>query len=141
MSAAELQEPDKRTRAPVVLVVEDDLAYRRSVRDMLMHAGYVVLEAGDGTHALRMLLADEMPQPTVILLDLWLPVMSGHEFLKVLTAYHWLCRIPVILMSAGPPYRSDVSTEAAWIAKPFSEELLLSLIGECCAAEEERLDD
>jgi CheY-like chemotaxis protein len=134
------QETGKRRRTPVVLVVEDDVNCRDAIRETLKTAGYIVLEASDGASALQILLADETPQPAVIVLDLWLPVMSGPELLKVLRGYHRLSRIPVILTSAGPPYRSDVIAEATWLAKPFDGEQLLSLVRECCAGAEASID-
>ena len=134
MSAADIQDTGKRKRAPVVLVVEDDLTCRDALGETLKDAGYVVLEAGDGEHALRMLLDDDMPEPMAIVLDLWLPIMSGPELLKVLRGYHRLSRIPVILTSAGPPYRAETGGEAAWLPRPFEAERLLALVASCCAA-------
>jgi CheY-like chemotaxis protein len=139
MAVVEVRETGGRKQAPAVLVVDDDAACREAVCNTLKQAGYVALEACDGKHALRILLANEMPEPTVILLDIWLPVMSGPDLLKVLRTYHRLSRIPVILTSGGPPYSCDSTMEAAWLAKPFEEDLLLSVVRECCAAVEERL--
>src|SRR5690349_22664451 len=100
----ESQQTGQRRRAPVVLVVEDDAGCREMICDTLKGARYAVVEACDGAEALRFLLAEGAPQPTLIILDFWLPVMSGAELLKVLKSYIRLSQIPVILTSAGPRY-------------------------------------
>src|ERR1041385_478149 len=92
----------RRQRTSVVLVVEDDADCREMICGTLKEAGYAVFEAEDGAQALRLLLAEDTPQPAVIVLDLRLPVMSGPELLKVLKSYYRLAQIPVILTSAGP---------------------------------------
>jgi DNA-binding response OmpR family regulator len=113
-----------------VLVVEDDADCRENICNTLKDGGYAALEAVDGAHALRLLLADDKPEPMVIVLDLGLPIMSGPELLKVLKSYYRLSRIPVILTSAGPRYVGDVAANSAWLPKPFAEENLLALVNE-----------
>jgi CheY-like chemotaxis protein len=135
MSAAHAQ-TGKRRRGRVVLVVDDDVDCREMIRNALVEAGHVVLEAGDGAEALRLLLADDQPEPMLIVLDLWLPIMSGAELLRVLKGYHRLSRIPVILTSAGPGYGAEEGVQAGWLPKPFDTERLLALVNERCAAKE-----
>lgn len=122
----------RRRRVPAVLVVEDDIACRDAIAVTLREAGYVVIEAGDGVEALRLLLANETPKPMVIVLDLRMPNMSGPELLKIMKSYHRLSQIPVILTSAGPAYRLEDSPEMGWLKKPFDAERLVSLVTERC---------
>jgi CheY-like chemotaxis protein len=91
----------RRKLAPVVLVVDDDEGCRDEVRQVLENAAYVVLVAADGEEALQLLLPDQAPVPTVILLDIWLPGMTGTEVLRIIRAHDKLARIPVILTSAS----------------------------------------
>lgn len=130
----------RRKRARIVLVVEDDVDCRENICSTLKEAGYAALEAADGAHALRLLLAEDKPEPMVIVLDLVLPIMSGPELLKVLKSYHRLSRIPVILISAGPQYVADVAANAGWLPKPFAEENLLALVNERCGTLEPSSD-
>ena len=117
----------------MVLVVEHDAGCRKIMCAALKSAGYVVFEAGDGAEAWRLLLADGVPEPLVIVLDLRVPNISGTELLNLLKGYHRLSRIPVILTSAGPrPYRSDLDTRAAWLDQPFDTERLVELVIERC---------
>jgi two-component system, OmpR family, phosphate regulon response regulator PhoB len=66
-------------RAPVVLVVDDDAAIRTVVRWQLDDAGFRVLEADDGTSALKCI-RDE--HPTLVVLDLSLPRLGGLDVLR-----------------------------------------------------------
>ncbi len=81
-----------------VLVVEDDPNTLESVRDILLRAGYGVDTASTGRDALGKLLDDE--QPSVIVLDIRMPVMDGRQFLTIVRAYHRLAAIPVIVLTA-----------------------------------------
>jgi len=62
-----------------VLVVDDDESIRQIVRLCLTDEGYDVFEAANGQAALR--IVDEYP-PSLILLDLRMPVMDGWEFAR-----------------------------------------------------------
>ncbi|PUA81815.1 response regulator [Nocardioides currus] len=66
-------------RAPLVLVVDDDAAIRTVVRWQLDHAGYRVVEAEDGTYALRSIRDDH---PSLVVLDLSLPRLGGLDVIR-----------------------------------------------------------
>ena len=125
--------PSVKGRAPLVLVVEDDADCRDTIGDTLRDTGYDVLEATDGEHAMGLLLADDTPQVSLILLDLVLPGMSGQELYALLKSDSRLAHIPVILTSAGKPNGADNEVETVWLAKPFDAVRLLALVKERCA--------
>jgi CheY-like chemotaxis protein len=111
-----------------ILVVDDDESIRDVLRVMLEHAGYAVHVAENGERALHLLLT--MPAPSVIVLDLMMPVMGGAELLGILRSYVRLADIPVILLSARelPP---DLATAgAAFVRKPFEPAELIRLVRE-----------
>lgn len=62
-----------------VLVIDDEEGLRKSLRASLTRFGYEVSEAEDGERGLQIALASK---PTVILLDLRMPRMDGHTFLR-----------------------------------------------------------
>ncbi len=66
--------------APLVLLVDDDDAYRRALGGELKRRGYQVETAASGAEAVA---ACSTVQPDVVLLDLQLPDMSGLDVLKV----------------------------------------------------------
>ena len=81
-----------------ILVVEDDRDIRESLQDLLEVEGYAVTTAENGRDALEQL--QRMDAPSVILLDLMMPVMSGDEFLRELRKDGALASIPVLVVSA-----------------------------------------
>jgi CheY-like chemotaxis protein len=66
-------------RAERILVIDDDESIRQIVRLCLSDEGYEVFEASNGQAALEAV--DEF-QPSLILLDLRMPVMDGWEFAR-----------------------------------------------------------
>jgi two-component system chemotaxis response regulator CheY len=137
MSNANVRQSGSRKRVRVALVVDDDTGYREMMSRTLRDAGYGVLEAADGSEALLTLLSEDTPKPTVIVLDLWMPRMSGPELLKVVRSYHRLSHIPVILTSEGDRYAGDFAKDAGWLSKPFEAEQLLALVDELCGSSNE----
>jgi CheY-like chemotaxis protein len=80
-----------------VLVVEDNALNLKLVRDVLGHAGYRVLEAGDAEHGIA-LARDEGPD--LILMDIQLPGIDGVEALGRLRADAATAGIPVVALTA-----------------------------------------
>lgn len=129
------QQSGTRRRASVVLVVDDDVACRESVCEMLGDAGYVVLDASDGSEALELLAGEGAPEPSAIVLDVQMPKMTGPELVVALRQNGRLARIPVILTSAGPRHAiADGHAAPAWLPKPFNADRLLALVHEVCEA-------
>lgn len=73
-----------------VLIVDDDVAIRQTLRAALEDEAYSVLEAGDGLAALGIL--RESVVPLVTLLDLRMPVMDGMQLLRAVEADNGLAR-------------------------------------------------
>jgi CheY-like chemotaxis protein len=72
-------------RRPVV-VVDDDPDHSSVVAEGLRAAGFLVVEAENGKVALDYLLGAK-PKPSLTVLDLSMPVMSGREILSILRRY------------------------------------------------------
>ena len=82
-----------------ILIVEDDDAVRTMMRRMLEQEGCKVEEAENGLVAIERL---EESQPTLILLDLMMPVMDGFEFISELRQHsnESLKSVPVVVVTA-----------------------------------------
>ena len=80
-----------------ILVVDDQDANRLLMRDLLESQGHEVLEATDGTTALRRV-GEAMPD--VVLLDIGMPGMDGFEVCRRLKADPVTASIPVLLVTA-----------------------------------------
>ncbi|MHC4821391.1 MAG: response regulator [Planctomycetota bacterium] len=82
-----------------VLLVEDDEAFRIFCGKAFSSAGWEVEEAGDGSEAVEKALRSP---PDAIVLDLWLPGLTGSGVLRVLRANRRLDPVPVIVLSGTP---------------------------------------
>ena len=80
-----------------VLVIDDDADARKLARLVLENEGFSVIEAENGYLGL-MRVAERIP--SVILLDLLMPNMNGHEFLSELELNERWDNIPVIALTA-----------------------------------------
>src|SRR5688572_27944123 len=92
--------PPDRSPPRRVLVVEDEDDTAELIVEILSDAAYQVERAGDGRAALERLERD--PLPSVILLDLHMPVMDGWEFRERQRASRRCAEVPVIVVSADP---------------------------------------
>ena len=112
--------------AHTILIVEDDLEIRLSLKELLELEGYTVLLAGDGANALELLMKPQA-LPSLIILDLMMPIMNGWQFIKVKDQKPELAKIPVLTMSAVND-RSKVPLTHAYLSKPLCVDELLNTI-------------
>ena len=114
------------TAANKILVVDDEAPIRRMLRIALSSEGYEVLEAENGQQGLAMI---ARRQPDLIILDLGLPDMEGHQLLSELRAWS---RVPVIVLSVRNEDKAKVRALDAgaqdYVSKPFSVEEFLARV-------------
>ncbi|AZZ36646.1 response regulator [Bdellovibrio sp. qaytius] len=84
--------------AKTILIVEDDDSIRETLQSVFELEGHKVLTAENGQVGLD-ILANE-PKPSLILLDLMMPVMNGWNFSTALEKDARLSSIPVVIVSA-----------------------------------------
>jgi CheY-like chemotaxis protein len=120
----------------LVLVVDDDDDTRNCVCSVLEAEGYGVASARDGREALDLLARSARSDlPSLMLLDLMMPVMSGWDVLEALKKSPDLASIPVVVFTAaGEPTVSDRGLERPVLRKPIDLDLLLEMIIKICAA-------
>jgi CheY-like chemotaxis protein len=111
-----------------ILVVEDDFDVREALAETLREEGYDVDCVGDGEQALQYLRRGG--RPSLILLDLTMPRMSGAEFRMVQKVDPKLNGFPVVLLSAdGHMEEKARALEAdGAIRKPIDLDQLLTTI-------------
>jgi CheY-like chemotaxis protein len=120
------------TMASTVLVVEDDPDCREVLSEFLALRGYGVAQAANGEEALEQL-RDQDLQPSLILLDLSLPVMSGWEFRERQVRDSKLVDIPVVVVSALPDaldweWEHDSLEVDGYLEKPLDFHKLTALL-------------
>lgn len=84
------------TREHPILVVDDDPAILSTVADILEFEGYFVQTATNGAEALDRI---EQVSPSLILLDMRMPVLDGWEFVRRL--HERGLRFPIVVMTAA----------------------------------------
>jgi two-component system cell cycle response regulator DivK len=125
-----------------VLLVDDDVDIRSILVDVLSDLGLGVAEAGNGAEALASVARE---RPSLVLLDLMMPVIDGFEVSRRLKADPATRAIPVLALSAGSnraralecgcddfvakPFDLD-GVEAAlrrWLPEPIESDLLVAV--------------
>lgn len=112
-----------------VLVVDDDPDVLHLAKECLSGGGYRVLTAVDGSAA-RQIARDE--RPDTVILDVDMPVASGHAICKLLKEDSALRHIPVIFVHEKPTVEDKVAGFELgahdYLAKPFSNDELLARV-------------
>jgi chemosensory pili system protein ChpA (sensor histidine kinase/response regulator) len=96
-SSSDRTEPAKQSER--ILVADDTEAFIKIAADILTKEGYTVVSARDGMETLKKVSEE---RPDLILLDLFMPNMSGFEVLKVLkknSGYKHFRNIPILVTS------------------------------------------
>ena len=106
-----------------ILVVEDDTHICEAVKAYLVDAGYMVDTCADGNDALEKFYDNVYH---LVILDIMLPGINGHELLKELRKIH---DTPVLMMTALDDEANEIkafTNEADdYVTKPFTIEILL----------------
>lgn len=112
---------------PTILIIDDEPAITDVVAEVLIDEGYETLTAWGGRHALD-LIAER--RPDLMLLDLFMPEMSGLELLARLQSDEHLASIPVLMMTAGAPGNLALchGGPTQLISKPFDVDDLLATV-------------
>jgi CheY-like chemotaxis protein len=104
-----------------ILVIDDDSDIREVVGEALLFAGHDVATARDGREGLALCRSF---RPTLILLDLMMPGMTGWEFRAAQLRDPHLAAIPVLVVTALG-HDPDIQASAV-LAKPFRLDDLLA---------------
>ncbi|MGD0856658.1 MAG: response regulator transcription factor [Dehalococcoidia bacterium] len=113
-------------KGTTLLVVEDDNTLREVLSYNLRKEGYNVLEAADGGKAIELF---RTGGPSLVILDLMLPVMSGLEVCRIIQSER---RTPIIMLTAkAEEVDRVVGLEMGaddYVTKPFSMRELLARV-------------
>lgn len=112
-----------------VLVVDDEPNIVLSLEFLMEQAGFEVVTAEDGEHALARV---NDSQPDLLLLDISLPGISGFDVLERLRSEATTAQLPIIMLTA---HGRDVEREKGmalgaddYITKPFSTQSLVEKV-------------
>lgn len=126
-SVAARRRVDARIEPPI-LVVEDDCEIRSAMAELLRQEAFSVVEASNGRKALEYLLMATM-MPSLILLDLNMPVVSGWEVIRVLRSHLRFANVPIVLVTGEQVTTAVTNRDTVGrLSKPFSPEELLAVV-------------
>lgn len=113
-----------------ILVIDDDAAVLRYIARSLRSAGYLVDSAADGLAGVAMA---RKACPDLVVCDISMPVLDGHEVLRQLRQYPVTSTVPFIFLT-GKSDRSDVRQGMQmgaddYLSKPFVARELVEAVG------------
>jgi len=115
--------------AKTIMIVDDSASLRQVVGIALRGAGYQVLEASDGKHALSQLSGQKIH---LVISDVNMPHMDGITFVKALKQLPAYKFTPVIMLTTESLESKKKEGQAAgvraWVTKPFQPPVLLGAV-------------
>ena len=117
------------SRAPLILVVEDNPDMNHFIAEVLVHNRYRVITVADGKEGLYTALAE---RPDLILTDVMMPGMSGEEMVAHIRGHRELDGVPIVLLTAKTDETLRVTClkhgVQDYLTKPFSADELLARV-------------
>ncbi len=114
---------------PIILVVDDEHDILDLVEYNLIKQGYDVIKSDNGREGIQLA---RKHRPNLILLDIMMPTMDGHQVCNSLKQDQELKNIPIIFLTARSDEKSEVKSlnEGAddYLTKPISISKLMSHI-------------
>ena len=119
----------EETPAPKILMIDDETNSRRMATLLLEREGYQIQTAPNGAEGL---ILAKVGRPQVIMLDIMMPEMNGHEVLRRLKADPDTKQIPVIVITARGTERDMAASfrlgAVFHVEKPYETKDLLHKI-------------
>lgn len=130
-SAQPAQSQQADGNQPARLLVADDSVYiRQSLRQTFERAGYEVVEARDGIEALECLSSDQ--PPAVMLLDIEMPNLNGYDLLNILHSQPGFvdCKTILLTSRSSDKHRQRAMELGAYafLSKPCPQDILLDTV-------------
>lgn len=118
-----------RPARPAVLIVEDDRLVAEATALAIASAGYRTIQAHDGWQALDILRRE---RPSVLLVDLHMPGMSGSEFMRLVRSDSSLAQIPRVIMTGTNDPMIGIREDAPVLYKPIDIDSLVAVLKRYC---------
>jgi DNA-binding response OmpR family regulator len=109
-----------------ILIVDDDESTRQLLRILLLREGFDVVEVGDGAAAEELAIRE---QPDLIIMDWYLPVVTGPQATRKLKRNPQTAAIPVIMLTSASQLADRLAALQSgvqdFISKPFERRDLM----------------
>jgi CheY-like chemotaxis protein len=124
------EQPTACPAVRTVLVLDDDDDMAQAIKELVEEQGYRAICAGDGRQALALL---EKERPCLMLIDVFMPVMNGVEFLRAIKSNARLANIPRVIMTAANDQMIGVKEDVSVLYKPVDLDSLKRILHKYCA--------
>src|SRR5262245_8239755 len=121
--------PQPRPSRAAVLIVEDDSDVASSISDAINAQGYRAIRARDGREAVAVLGGE---RPAVMVVDMFLPEMTGSEFLGIVKRTPLWSRIPRVIITGINDPMIGIREDAPVLFKPVDLETLAQVVRTYC---------
>lgn len=112
-----------------ILIIEDNVTYRRMLQIRLESIGYRVVVASDGLQGLNLA---QKERPDLIILDLMLPEMGGHKVSRLIKFDSKIKNIPIVILTCKNLAKDvELAIENhvdAFIVKGTKTDILLNVV-------------
>lgn len=119
--------------AKTILAVDDSKTMRDMVSFTLKQAGFAVIDAEDGKHALERIKGAKVD---AIITDLNMPNMNGFDLIRALRADPSYKFAPILMLTTEGDDSKKAEGKSAgatgWIVKPFNPEKLVQVVKKVC---------
>lgn len=114
-----------------ILIVEDNLDILEAMQVLIESEGYSVTTASNGRKALEILMSvDKLP--SLIFLDLMMPVMDGWAFAEEIFENKKLAAIPIVIVSAFSDTSKMPKNACEFLEKPAKFDKIFRIISQYC---------
>ncbi|KFC20548.1 response regulator [Chryseobacterium sp. FH1] len=110
-----------------IMICDDDHGILEVLEMMLEIEGFTVFRESNSTNLLSEI---KRTSPDLLLMDLWMPVLSGDQILKVIRTSEEFKNLPVIILSASVDGKEIANNAGAngFIPKPFNmDEMIVDI--------------
>jgi len=111
------------------MIIDDEIEIAELLKGRLEANGYEVLTAANGLEGYARTISHK---PDLIILDVSMPVLDGHTFVKEMRIDPECKHIPILVFTAKPQMKELFALEGIhdFMVKPFDSEKLLKKISE-----------
>jgi CheY-like chemotaxis protein len=115
-----------------ILLIEDNLHIRENAAELLELAGYKVLTCSNGQSGIETAIAE---LPDIILSDIMMPVLNGHQVFEQLRSIESTKNIPFVFITSNSEKKEvQIAMQngaSGYITKPFDEKDLYDTVKSC----------
>lgn len=110
-----------------ILICDDDEGILDVLGLMLEDTGHQIIPELNSLNVRSIL---DSQKPDLVILDLWMPVISGDQLLNMIRKNEAYRNLPVIIISASQDGKqiAEENHASAFVAKPFDYDHLLSVV-------------